>query len=378
MAACSQFFDAAPPSRPSEHSLRTIDGMRSVCPQMHGLFEHLENLALSDAPVLLQGESGTGKQRAALALHRISARRIHPLVTMVCTGVSAAQLDALLWGPSVLSSRAAVSPLRKAQTGTLVLRDLSALDLPAQGVLLRALQNEPSLELSPRRAAKRVRLISTAAADLRKRVKQGLFRADLYHRLVAAHLQLPPLRERPADIALLAQEALTQAARVQGCPVPRLDPQAQELLTGYGWPGNLRELFNVLGQAVLRLRGRAELGPADLAGLLYAVATPAHVEIPIGTTLAEAERQLILQTLAAHGCIRHTTAEALGISRRTLYEKLALYKQQGTYWLLRRVQNDGASASLPAQARTDAAAAPAEPSGLGIQPEALPPPDLQS
>ena len=213
---------------------------------------------------------------------------------------------------------------------------MAALDLSAQGVLLRALQNEPTLELNLRRAAKRVRLISTAGHDLAKRVKQGHFRTDLYYRLVAAQVQMPPLCERQADITLLAHEALHQAARAQGRPLPQLDPQAVELLTGYGWPGNLRELFNVLGQALLRLQGSTELRPADLAGLLYAVAAPAQVEIPIGCKLAEAERQIILQTLVAHGCIKHSTADTLGISRRTLYAKIAQYKKQGTYWLPHR------------------------------------------
>ena len=320
--------------------IRIFEGMRSVCPAMHKIFEHLQHLALSDAPVLIQGESGTGKQRTASALHRASARRAHPLVTVVCTALSAPQLDVLLCAPTVGSGRSAVSLLRKARAGTLLLRDVSALDMGAQGVLLRALQNEPSLDLNPRRSAQRVRLISAAGPDLAKRVKQGRFRADLYYRLVAAKVQLPPLRERQADIPLLAQEALQLAARAQRCPVPQVDPQAVELLTGYGWPGNLRELFNVLGQALLRLRGHTELRTADLAGLLYAVAAPAHVEIPIGTSLADAERQLILQTLAAHGCIKQSTADTLGISRRTLYEKLALYRKQGTYELPHRGGRD--------------------------------------
>ena len=110
----------------------------------------------------------------------------------------------------------------------------------------------------------------------------------------------------------------------------------------------------------IRLRGRPELRSADLAGLLYAVAAPAHVEIPIGSTLADAERQVILQTLAAHGCIRQTTAEALGISRRTLYEKLALYKKQGTYWLPRRGQPLGTTSPASAQKRTGDEKEPAE------------------
>ncbi len=329
----SPFPDAAAQVPADECAVLSFDGMRSVCPRMHKVFGQLENLARSDAPVLLQGESGTGKQRAAQALHRASARRARPLVTMVCTALSAERLDWLLCGPTAAHRQAVHRPLLTARAGTLLLHDLTALDLRAQGVLLRALQSELSLDLNPRRAAKRVRLISTAAPDLPKRVKQGLFRADLYYRLVAAQVQLPSLRERPADIALLAREALQQAAQAQGGPVPRLDPQAVQLLTGYGWPGNLRELFNVLGQALLRLRGRTELRSADLAGLLYVVAAPAQVEIPIGCKLADAERQLILQTLVAHGCNKQCTADALGISRRTLYAKIARYKKQGIYGL---------------------------------------------
>ena len=336
MDHCPPPLDADLPAVAVSDRIYSFEGMRSVCPAVHKVFEQFQHLALSDAPVLIQGESGTGKQRVALALHKASARRTHPLVPVVCTALSAAQLDAMLWTPTVGSGRDSVSPLRRARAGTLLLRDVAALDLSAQGVLLRALQSEPSLERNLRRAAKRVRLISTAGPDLARRVKRGLFRADLYYRLVAAQVQLLPLRERPADIPLLAHETLQQAARAQGRPSPQLDPQALELLTGYGWPGNLRELFNVLGQALLRLRGHAKLRSADFAGLLYAVAAPAHVEIPIGTSLAEAERQLILQTLAAHGCIKQTTADALGISRRTLYEKLALYRKQGTYVLPHR------------------------------------------
>ena len=333
MDNCPPFLDSESPTDAVADSIRSFEGISSVCPAVHRVFAQLQNLTLSDAPVLIQGESGTGKQRAALALHRASARRARSLVPVVCTELSAAQLDAMLWTPTISSSRDSISPLRRARAGTLLLRDVTALDLSAQGVLLRALQSEPSLELNLQRAAKRVRLISTAGPDLARRVKRGLFRADLYYRLVAAQVQMLPLRERPADIPLLAHEALQQVARAQGRPIPRLDPQAVELLIDYGWPGNLRELFNVLGQALLRLRDRAELRPTDFAGLLYAVAAPAHVEIPIGTSLAEAERRLILQTLAAHGCIKQTAADALGISRRTLYEKLALYRKQGTYVL---------------------------------------------
>lgn len=329
MANSHDCLDAALSERAVESPLQSLDGLRSACPAMHRLFAQLAALARSDAPVLIQGESGTGKLRAAQALHRTSPCRARPLITLVCTARSAVQLDALLCGPPMANNVPAASPLGQARGGTLVLRDLTALDLAAQGVLLRALQDEPSLERTVRRARKRVRLISTATPDLLKRVRQGHFRADLYHRLVAARLLLPPLRERRADMELLAAEALHQAARALGRPVPRLDAQAVELLAGYGWPGNVRELFNVLEQALVRLGGRAELRPADVTGLLYAVEPAASVEIPMGSTLAEAERQFIRQTLAAHQGLRQAAADTLKLSRRTLYAKLAAYKRQG-------------------------------------------------
>ncbi|HNN97369.1 MAG TPA: sigma 54-interacting transcriptional regulator, partial [Pseudomonadota bacterium] len=149
---------------------------------MHRLFAQLADLARSDAPVLIQGESGAGKMRLAQALHRASLRRSRPLIPLVCTARSAAQLEGLLGSSPSASPGSPASPLRQARGGTLVLRDLTALDLAAQGVLLRALQDEPSLERTAQRASQRVRLISTATPDLLKRVRQGHFRADLYHR----------------------------------------------------------------------------------------------------------------------------------------------------------------------------------------------------
>lgn len=329
MATTGDCLDAALPEQAVERPIQTLDGLRSACPEMHNLFALLGDLARSDAPVLIQGESGTGKLRLAQALHRASLRRARPLITLVCTARSAAQLDTLLCGPPAVNSSPAASPLHQARGGTLVLRDLTSLDLAAQGVLLRALQDEPSLDRTLRTVSKSVRLVCTTTPDLLKRVRRGHFRADLYHRLVAARLHIPPLRERRPDIGLLAEEALQQAAQALGRPAPRLDAQTSELLAGYGWPGNVRELFSILEQALVRLRGRTEIRPADLTGLLYAVEPAVPVEVPIGSTLAEAERRFILQTLVAHQGRRQAAADTLKISRRTLYAKLAAYKRQG-------------------------------------------------
>lgn len=328
MADPSEFIDPAAQASAADSYLLALAGLRSLCPIMGRLFAQIENLARSEAPVLIQGESGTGKQRIARALHLTSARRMRPLTTFVCTARSAAQLESLLCS-SMGRGWPAATLLHEARGGTLVLRDLAALDLPAQAVLLRALDSEPSLIPDPKRAARRVRLISTTGQDVVKLVQQGRFRADLYYRLVAARLQVPPLRQRRADLPSLVKEALQRAAQALGCAVPQLDPRALELLVGYSWPGNVRELFHVLEQALLRLRGRADLRPADLSGLLYAAEAPPPVEIPIGSTLGEAERQVILQTLAAHQGSRQATADTLNISRRTLYEKLARYKSRG-------------------------------------------------
>lgn len=328
MAGPSESTDPAAQAPAASSYLLTLAGLRSLCPIMGRLFTQIENLARSEAPVLIQGESGTGKQRIARALHLTSARRVRPLTTLVCTARSAAQLESLLCS-SMGRGRPGATLLQEARGGTLVLRDLAALDLQAQAVLLRALDSEPSLVPDPKRATRRVRLITTSGQDVVKLIKQGRFRVDLYYRLVAVRLQVPSLRQRRADIPSLAKEALQQAAQALDCAVPQLDPRALELLVGYSWPGNVRELFHVLEQALLRLRGRAELRPADLSGLLYATEAPPPVEIPIGSTLGEAERQVILQTLAAHQGSRQATADTLSISRRTLYEKLARYKSRG-------------------------------------------------
>lgn len=344
-------MDSSPRSEgggPEGAPLQTLGVLRSVCPSIHRLFGHVRDVAQSDAAVLFLGESGVGKELLARTLHELSPRRGRRLVVLVCTGLSAARLTTALYGeePAAILKRPARLPetegstedrraaggrlsgaLTQASGGTLLLDDVAALDAEGQSELLRAVNSEPSLQRFPSRRGPRLRLLSTSTEDIAKLVRLGRFRPDLYHRLAAARLEVPPLRERRGDVALLAGELLAAAAAQHRRPLPTLHPEALALLAGYPFPGNLRELRDVMELALLHSRGPV-LRAAELVDLLYAVPVPPRVEIPLGWTLAAAEREVILQTLAAHSGNRQETADTLAISRRTLYEKLARYKAQ--------------------------------------------------
>jgi DNA-binding NtrC family response regulator len=161
-------------------------------------------------------------------------------------------------------------------------------------------------------------------------VRQGRFRPELYYRLAAAALRVPSLGERREDVPLLSTEFLRASAAAHVPPVPEIEPAALALLSCYPWPGNLRELRHVLQMALLSARGHQVLCERDLAKLLGPVEVPPCIEIPTGTPLAQAERLILTQTLAAVGGCRTACAATLGISRRTLYTKLARYRDADT------------------------------------------------
>jgi sigma54-dependent transcription regulator len=224
-----------PPSSGGLVLLQTLGVLRSVCPSIHRLFGHVRDVAQSDAAVLFLGESGVGKELLARTLHELSPRRGRRLVVLVCTGLSAARLTAALYGeePAAILKRPPRLPetegppedrrasggrlsgaLTQASGGTLLLDDVAALDAEGQSELLRAVNSEPSLQRFPSRRGPRLRLLSTSTEDIAKLVRLGRFRPDLYHRLAAARLAVPPLRERRGDVALLAGELLAAAMSV--------------------------------------------------------------------------------------------------------------------------------------------------------------------
>ncbi|MFO0574265.1 MAG: sigma 54-interacting transcriptional regulator [Polyangia bacterium] len=292
-----------------------IPALGLVCESrvMRRFVTELEHAAASEVPVLIWGEPGVGKERAARALHERSGRGTQPLEVIRCSGLDGAALQAAL-----------ADVLPRARSGSVLLDGVEELGADAQVELLRVLQSplaRTSSEPPPRRLRQEPRWISNAAEELEPLVRRGRLRRDLYHRLTAVRLHLPPLRARKADLPALAAEVLAERSRSEA---PRLSCEEEVLarLGDYPWPGNVRELEGVLLQAGWRARDGV-LRRADLEDLLAPAARDATVQIPLGTSLAAAEQVLMRATLAALGGNKKRTAEVLGITRRTLYLKLA-------------------------------------------------------
>jgi len=283
-----------------------------------------QQVARGNSPVLLRGETGTGKERLARALHRWSPRADHPFVTLHCTAVPAAALEAELLGDAT-SERERPGRLLLANGGTLLLDGVEDLPLPLQAKLLRVLEAGDFESLGGERSTRvDVRLLAATAADLDQAVAARRFRADLYFRLAAFPLELPPLRERREDVGLLCQALLAEFGRRTGKRGRFVTPEGLERLRAYDWPGNVRELANLLERAAILSPGPA-LGPEVLD-------VPGRRRRPSATlgtsetaTLAEVQRAHIERTLAlTRGRIygKGGAAELLGLKPSTLQSRM--------------------------------------------------------
>jgi formate hydrogenlyase transcriptional activator len=281
-------------------------------------------VARSSSPVLVRGETGTGKERLARALHRWSPRSDHPFVTLHCTAVPAGALEAELLGHAT-SEREQPGRLLLANGGTLLLDAVEELPLALQGKLLRVLEAGAFEPLGSERSTRvDVRLLAATAVDLDEAVAQGRFRADLYFRLAAFPLELPPLRDRREDLGLLCQALLREFGRRTGKRGRFVTPEGLERLQGYEWPGNVRELANVLERAAI-LSASASLGPdvLDVPGRRRRSSAAPVTSEP--ATLAEVQRAHIERTLALTGGRiygRGGAAERLGLKPSTLQSKM--------------------------------------------------------
>lgn len=277
------------------------------------------------APVLLRGEPGTGKELVARLIHQHSPRASRPLTVGACAAFEAP--EAALFGRVMPGGEPRPGLVELADQGTIYLDDVDALPLPVQATLI-GLLDRGEFPRSGDGALRRVdvRVIVGTSRDLSEEVHAGRMRAELLARLDVLSLQLPPLRARPSDIEALAEHFLQEAARRLNRPVPRLAPEARSLLLRYGWPGNVRQLRNVLERACVLASG-AIIRAQDLPEPLRAdQPAPASGPGPI-TTLAEVERMHIQRVLEHCGGNKKATAELLGIDRSTLYAKLRLYGQ---------------------------------------------------
>jgi len=288
-------------------------------------------LADSDATVLLLGETGSGKEVVARAIHRHGRRAAKPFVPVNCAAIPAELLESLLFGHIRGAFTGAVADragsFREAESGTLFLDEIGDMASSMQAKLLRALQERVVTPVGGRPVPVNVRVVAATHRDLQQAVRDGRFREDLYYRLGVVPVAIPPLRERLADIIPLAEHYLALAT--PGAPPKRLAADAAVYLLSYPWPGNVRELVNVMTRAATLVR-RPVIAAADLAflGSSPGAAAEAQADWLAGTlpdAVARLELEMIRRALAATGGNRAAAAERLGIRRQLLYQKLARY-----------------------------------------------------
>ncbi|HFC52952.1 MAG TPA: sigma-54-dependent Fis family transcriptional regulator [Gammaproteobacteria bacterium] len=300
------------------------------------LRELARRVATSNATVLITGESGTGKEVLARYLHRHSARAEQPFVAVNCAAIPDNMLEATLFGYEkgafTGAYQAAPGKFEQAQGGTLLLDEISEMELGLQAKLLRVLQEREVERLGGRKAIQLdVRVLATSNRDMRQLVAEHGFREDLYYRLNVFPLRIAPLRERRDDILPLAEYLLERHARDAGRPIPSLDAEARRRLLGYHWPGNVRELDNTIQRALI-LQGGDRIMARDLH---LEHATEQGPSQPDGTSgdlndsVRRQEYQIIADALREPGSSRKAVAARLGISERTLRYKLARMREMG-------------------------------------------------
>jgi two-component system response regulator FlrC len=300
---------------------------------MRKILKIAENIAHSKASVLITGESGTGKELLARYIHAKCPRAGKRFVAINCAAVPEGLLESELFGHEKGSFTGAhqtkIGKFETAHQGTLLLDEMGELPLLLQSKLLRALQENEIERVGGRDPIKvDVRIIATTNKDLKKAVQDGQFREDLFYRLNVIPIHIPPLRSRPKDLVMLAKHFVEVACVMNGIPTKELSQNAMNTLISYSWPGNVRELQNVIERTVL-LSQNTIIEDQDLnlnfeSKTLDAPFTP-------GITLGEAEKLLILKTLEFTAQNRTQAAKILGISIRTLRNKLSEYRKDDDY-----------------------------------------------
>ena len=303
--------------------LGTSAGMRKLVEQAH-------RVARTNATVLLTGESGTGKELVARLIHRESLRVRGPFVPVNCAGLTESIIESELFGHVKGAFTGAVrskkGKFELAEGGTLFLDEIGEIPLNVQVKLLRVLQEREVERVGGEEPVRiDVRLVCATHRDLEALVKDGRFREDLYYRIKVIVLRLPPLRERAEDLPELADHFRLLANERNHREIGGFSEAAIERLKSYSWPGNVRELQNVVEQAVVLATGE-RIESADLPAEISGDRGPQDVlNIAVGTTLAQSEKELILETLRKTGGNKTQAARLLGIGVRTLYRKLEEY-----------------------------------------------------
>jgi transcriptional regulator with PAS, ATPase and Fis domain len=305
-----------------------VPGLVVADASMVEVFSMVDRVAKRNTTVLLLGETGVGKEVVAERIHTASDRADKPFVRINCGALPENLLESELFGYErgafTGADRRKIGLFETATTGSVFLDEIGELKAPLQAKLLRALEARTIMRLGGRDEIPiDVRIIAATNRDLEEEVKRGHFRGDLYFRISAFTIKIPPLRDRPNEIALLADLFLRRLATNAGKPVQRLTNEARALLERYDWPGNVRELHNVIERAVVLSDGK-EIGVTHLPEQLSA--GPAPVSSPIKARMESVEQRTIEDALAAENGNQTRAARRLGISRRTLVYKLEKYQ----------------------------------------------------
>jgi two-component system response regulator AtoC len=295
-------------------------------PAMIAVYDLITRVAPTRSTVLITGETGTGKELVARAIHELSPRKQKLFVPINCTAIPSELLESELFGHARGAFSGAqserVGKFQAADEGTLFLDEIGDMDVRLQAKLLRVVQEGVVEPLGTnRRVLVDVRVVSSTNRDVEAAVREGRFREDLYYRLNVLRVELPPLRERRSDIPILAQAFLDGFAREVGKPDLRLDADAAALLQTYAWPGNVRELRNVMERAAVLCTERT-IGPSLARALLPLQHEPRATDLNLDHALGDLERRLILDALAATDDDKPAAAKLLGIGARTLWTKL--------------------------------------------------------
>ncbi len=312
--------------------------MVGTSPQMQQVFNIIQQVAPSKAAVLVVGESGTGKELVARAIHQLSNRRAGPFVAINCAAMPETLMESELFGhekgafTGALERRAGCFEL--AQHGTLLLDELAEMPSGTQAKLLRVLEDSKVRRLGGKaEISVDVRVIAATNRNIDEALKSGDLREDLFYRINVFQIGLPPLRQRLSDLPVLCETLIEYLNRKHTCNVTQVTPEVMEAFRKYSWPGNVRELRNVLERAVIM----AGDGAIQTAHLPYdfgvsvgsrppvQVFEPDSVRLAVGTTVAEAEKALIQVTLQHTKNNKTRAAEILGISLKTLFNKLKEY-----------------------------------------------------
>ncbi|MCI0546106.1 MAG: sigma-54 dependent transcriptional regulator [Candidatus Rokubacteria bacterium] len=315
---------------------RGIGPLLGSTPAMQEVFGQIELAAPTTAPVLLLGESGTGKEMAARTIHELSPRAREPFVAVNCSAIPESLLESELLGhekgafTGALERRAGYFEL--ADRGTIFLDEIAEMTPNLQAKYLRILQDGVIRRVGGKtEITVDVRVLAATNKDPLRAIKDGALREDLYYRLNVFSITMPPLRNRKEDISLLVEAFIAEFDQKYGRRVRAVSDAGMRLLARHAWPGNVRELRNCMERAVVACEG--ELITPDLLPVAPTTA-PAEREdavvVPLGTTVDSAERELILRTLASVSNNKTRAAEILGISLKTLHNKLNRYSAEGT------------------------------------------------